>query len=127
MPSYKVFMCPNCESHFRVIWPEPLPSHYHLCSKIKIKCPDCGDVTELYDFLIDKVLQAPEPGIPSVEVLAISLRDSNPTLTPEVITGTWSGHAGRRDTEPCTGPGNDRGMKIRHSIRCNTIGCAEAY
>jgi hypothetical protein len=30
--------------------------------------PDCGEVTELYDFLIDKVLQAPEPGIPSVEV-----------------------------------------------------------
>ena len=27
MPSYEPFMCPNCESHFRVIWPEPLPSH----------------------------------------------------------------------------------------------------
>jgi len=26
MPSYDSFMCPNCEGHFRVIWPEPLPS-----------------------------------------------------------------------------------------------------
>ena len=57
MPSYESFMCPNCENHFRVIWPEPLPSHYHLCSKIKIKCPDCQEVTELYDFLIDKIMQ----------------------------------------------------------------------
>jgi hypothetical protein len=48
------------------------------CSKIKMKCPDCGEVTELYDYLIDKILQAPEPGIPSVEVLSISPRDPNP-------------------------------------------------
>jgi len=47
MPSYDSFMCPNCEHHFRVIWPEPLPTHYHLLSKIKMKCPDCGEVTEL--------------------------------------------------------------------------------
>jgi hypothetical protein len=32
--------------------------------------PDCGEVTELYDYLIDKILQAPEPGIPSVKVLS---------------------------------------------------------
>jgi len=44
MPSYDSFMCPNCEHHFRVIWPDPLPSHYDVCSKIKIKCPDCRDV-----------------------------------------------------------------------------------
>ena len=49
MPSYDSFMCPNCEGHFRVIWPEPLPIHYHHCSKIKIKCPDCGEVTELVE------------------------------------------------------------------------------
>src|SRR6266481_7692761 len=78
MPSYDSFMCPNCEHHFRVIWPEPLPSYYHLCSKIKIKCPDCGEVTVLYDFLIDEIMQALEPGIPSVEVLSISPRDPNP-------------------------------------------------
>ena len=78
MPSYDSFMCPNCEHHFRVIWPDPLPVHYHVCSKIKIKCPDCQEVTELYDFLIDKILQAPEPGIPSVEVLSIAPRDPNP-------------------------------------------------
>ena len=23
MESYKMFMCPNCEGHFRVIWPDP--------------------------------------------------------------------------------------------------------
>ena len=87
MPSYDSFMCPNCEHHFRVIWPEPLPSHYHLCSKIKIKCPDCQEVTELYDFLIDKILQAPEPGIPSVEVLSISPRDLNPD--PNARSNYW--------------------------------------
>jgi hypothetical protein len=40
MPSYDSFMCPNCEGHFRVIWPEPIPSHFHKFCKIKIKCPD---------------------------------------------------------------------------------------
>ncbi len=99
MPSHESFTCPNCEHHFRVIWPEPLPTHYHLCSKIKMKCPDCGEVTELYEFLIDKIMQEPEPGIPSVEVLSISPRDPNPTLMLEAITGTRSGRAGRRDTE----------------------------
>jgi len=43
-----------------------------------MKCPDCGEVTELYDYLIDKIMQAPETGIPSVEVLSISPRDPNP-------------------------------------------------
>ena len=78
MPSYDSFMCPNCEHYFRVIWPDPIPSHHDCCSKIKMKCPDCGEVTELYDYLIDKIMQAPEPGIPSVEVLSISPRDPNP-------------------------------------------------
>ncbi len=78
MPSYDSFMCPNCEGHFRVIWPEPMPSYHDPCSKIKMKCPDCGEVTELYDYLIDKILQTPEPGILSVEVLSISPRDPNP-------------------------------------------------
>ena len=78
MPSYDSFMCPNCEDYFRVIWPNPIPSHHDPCSKIRMKCPDCGEVTELYDLLIDKIMQAPEPGIPSVEVLSISPRDPNP-------------------------------------------------
>ena len=99
MPSYDSFMCPNCENHFRVIWPAPMPSYHDCCSKIKMKCPDCGEITELYDYLIDKILQAPEPGIPSVEVLSIRRVTRTPTRTPEVITGTWSGHAGRRGIE----------------------------
>jgi hypothetical protein len=78
MPSYRSFMCPNCENYFHVIWPSPLPSHYHLCSKIKLQCPDCDEVTELYDFLIDEIMQAPEPGRLSVEVLSISPPDPNP-------------------------------------------------
>jgi len=62
-----------------VIWPEPLPSHYHyLNSKITIKCPLCGDINEVYGFLIDKIRSAPEPGIPSMEVLSISPRDPQP-------------------------------------------------
>jgi len=78
MPSYDSFMCPNCEHYFRVIWPDAMPNHHDPCSKIKMKCPDRGEVTELYDFLIDKILQAPEPDIPSVEVLSISPRDPRP-------------------------------------------------
>src|SRR6266436_9083298 len=78
MPSYDSFMCPNCKNYFRVIWPHPMPNHTVPCSKIKMKCPDCNEVTELYDFLIDKIMQVPEPGIPSVEVLSISPRDPNP-------------------------------------------------
>ena len=87
MPSYDSFMCPNCEDHFRVIWPEPLPSHYHLCSKIKIKCPDCQEVTELYDFLIDRIMQPPDASIPNVEVLSISPRDPNPD--PNARSNYW--------------------------------------
>jgi predicted RNA-binding Zn-ribbon protein involved in translation (DUF1610 family) len=78
MPSYSSFMCPNCENHFRVIWPEPLPNYTDPCSKIKMKCPNCGEVSELYAYLIDRILQAPEPGIPKIEVLSISPRDPNP-------------------------------------------------
>ena len=84
MPSYESFMCPNCEGHFRVIWPEPLPSHYHFCSKIKLKCPDCQEVTEIYDFLIDRITCAPDPSIPTVEVLSISPRDPNPEIQPKI-------------------------------------------
>jgi hypothetical protein len=43
-----------------------------------MKCLDCGEVTELYDYLIAKIFQAPEPDIPSVGVLSISPRDPNP-------------------------------------------------
>jgi hypothetical protein len=43
-----------------------------------MKCPNCGEVTELYAYLFDRILRAPEPGIPSVEVLSISPRDRNP-------------------------------------------------
>ena len=41
-------------------------------------CPHCGETSELYSFLFDKILHAPELGIPSVEVLSISPRDPNP-------------------------------------------------
>jgi hypothetical protein len=84
MPSYDSFVCPGCEHYFRVIWPEPLPSHYHyLNSKIMMKCPHCGEVNEVYGFLIDKIKSAPEPGISFVEVLSISPPTRIPTPTPE--------------------------------------------
>lgn len=78
MPSYNLFTCPGCEEKFRVIWPDPLPAHYHRHSKIKIKCSSCGEVREPYAFLFDTILQAPERGIQSIEVLAISPRDPSP-------------------------------------------------
>jgi hypothetical protein len=78
MPSYRSFVCVNCEKYFHVIWPAPLPSHCHPCSKIQIKCPECGEVNELYDYLLNTILQAPEPDLPSVQPLAISPRDPNP-------------------------------------------------
>ena len=87
MESHRMYMCPSCEGHFRVIWPDPLPSHYHVCSKIRIKCPDCRDVTELYDFLIDRIMCAPDPSIPAVEVLSISPRDPNPD--PNARSNYW--------------------------------------
>ena len=87
MPSYDSFMCPNCEHYFRMISPDPLPSHHDPGSKIKMKCPDCGEVTELYDYLINKIRQAPEPGIPSVEVLSISPRD--PDADPAAGRHYW--------------------------------------
>ena len=77
MASYKLYACPNCEGRFRVIWPDPLPSHFHRHSKVKLKCASCGEITELYEFLLATIRQAPEPGIPSVEVLSISQRDPN--------------------------------------------------
>ncbi len=77
MPSYDLYTCPSCEANFRVVWPESIPSHLHLCSKIKIACP-CGELTELYAFLLDRILQAPDPAIPTVQVESISPRDPNP-------------------------------------------------
>jgi len=62
---------------FHVIWPDPLPSYCDPCSKIKIKCPDCQEVTELYDFLIDKIIQAPEPVSRQSRFVYFS-RDPNP-------------------------------------------------
>ena len=87
MPSYDSFMCPNCEHHFRVIWPVAMPTYHDPCSKVKMKCPDCGEVTELYEFLIDKIMQEPEPDIASVEVLSISPRDPNPD--PNARSNYW--------------------------------------
>ena len=78
MPSYSLFTCPGCENKFRVLWPFPLPAHHHKFSKIKIQCPNCGEVREPYNFLLEIISQVPEPGIPTVEVLAISPRDPHP-------------------------------------------------
>ncbi len=77
MPSYNLFTCPNCENHFRVIWPNPIPAHLHFCSKIKIVC-QCGELAELYAFLLDRILQAPDSTMPTVQVASISPRDPNP-------------------------------------------------
>jgi hypothetical protein len=78
MSSYHQFTCPACEEHFRVVWPNPIPNQLHLCSKIAIKCPGCGELTELYAFLLDRILQAPEPGTSTVLVESISPRVPNP-------------------------------------------------
>jgi len=78
MPSYHLYTCPGCEAHFRVVWPKPIPNHLHLCSKITVKCPACGERAELYAFLLDKILQAPGPGVPTVQPESISPRDLNP-------------------------------------------------
>jgi hypothetical protein len=81
---YDSFTCPNCEQSLRVIWPESLPNNYHyLNSEITMKCPHCGEVNEVYGFIIDKIKSAPKPGIPSIEVLSISPRD--PNLDPDAV------------------------------------------
>lgn len=66
------------EAHFRVTWPQPIPSHLRLCSKITIKCPACGELAEPYAFFLDKILQAPNLEIPTVQPESISPRDLNP-------------------------------------------------
>ena len=68
-----------------------------------MKCLDCGEVTELYDFLIDKILQAPEPGISSVEVLSISPRDRTPTLTLVSSGGNGFSQTEQRGSERSMG------------------------
>lgn len=78
MPNYNLFTCPSCEEKFRVIWPNPLPTHCHKHSKIKISCSCCGEVSELYAFFLDTIMQAPEPDTTSIEVLSISPRDPRP-------------------------------------------------
>jgi hypothetical protein len=97
MPSYDSFVCPGCEHYFCVIWPEPLPSHYHLFSKITLKCPDCGEVTELYAFLMAKITKAPEPSLPSVAVLSISPRDPkpDPDATMNYMRKIWTNRHAR--------------------------------
>lgn len=77
MPSYKTYICPGCESHFRVVFPDPLPSHYAKHSKIKLKCSTCGEVREPYTFLLATIMRAPEARMPSIETLEISLPDPN--------------------------------------------------
>jgi hypothetical protein len=72
-----LYTCPNCGGHFCVVWPDPLPAHLHLCSKIKIVCP-CGELTELYALLLDQILQAPDPSIPTVQVESTSRRNRSP-------------------------------------------------
>ena len=86
MPSYRTYTCPGCESSFRVVCPDPVPSHHGKLSKIKLKCSTCGEVREPYAFLLDRIMQAPEPGIPTIEVLEISPPDLNP---PANIRITW--------------------------------------
>ena len=78
MPSYRTYTCTGCGSKFRIVHPGPMPSHYANPSKIKLKCSRCGEVREPYALLLATIMQAPEPGIPSIEVLEISLPDPNP-------------------------------------------------
>jgi hypothetical protein len=86
MQSYKTYSCPGCESSFRVVFPDPVPSHYANQSKIKLKCSTCGEVREPYAFVLDRIMQAPEPGIPSIAAMEISLPDMNP---PANVRITW--------------------------------------
>jgi hypothetical protein len=78
MSTYEMFTCPGCESRFRVVFPEPLPSHYAKHSKIKLKCSTCGEVREPYASVLARIMRAPEPGIPSIDALEISPPDPNP-------------------------------------------------
>ena len=79
MTSYDSFMCPDCERYFRVIWTDPIPSYHDPCSKIKNEASRLRRSHRALRFSIDRIMQAPEPGMPSVEVVSISPRDQNPT------------------------------------------------
>jgi hypothetical protein len=76
--SYHLFTCPNCESQSHVIWPKPRPSYLRQSSKIKVTCPQCKEPKELYVFLLDRIMRAPEAGGPTVEPESISAPDPKP-------------------------------------------------
>jgi hypothetical protein len=78
MSRYHLFTCPNCESSFRVLWPDPLPRDFHLNSKVTITCPLCSEGRELYVHLLDVITREPDPDRATVAVNSISPRDLNP-------------------------------------------------
>jgi hypothetical protein len=78
MSRYHLYTCPNCESSFRVIWPEQLPKDFHLNSKVTITCPLCGERRGLYLHLLDVITCAPDPDRATVQVNSISPRNHNP-------------------------------------------------
>lgn len=78
MSRYHLYTCPNCESSFRVIWPEQLPKDFHLNSKVTVTCRLCGERRELYVHLLDVITCAPDPGRATLGVDSISVRDPNP-------------------------------------------------
>jgi hypothetical protein len=78
MSRYHLFTCPNCESSFRVVWPDQLPKDFHLNSKITITCPLCKEQREPYVHLLDVITCEPDPDRATVKVDAISPRDPNP-------------------------------------------------
>jgi hypothetical protein len=78
MSRFHLYTCLNCESSFRVIWPDPLPKDFHLNSKVTITCSLCGERRELYVHLVDVITRAPEPERATVWVDTVSSRDLNP-------------------------------------------------
>lgn len=78
MSRYHLYTCPNCESSFRVVWPEQLPKDFHLNSKVTITCALCNDRRELYVHLLDVITSPPNPDRATFKVESISPRDTNP-------------------------------------------------
>jgi hypothetical protein len=85
MPSYSSFMCPNCETHFRVT-------------------PTAAKSLNFTPISSTESCRLLNPAYPQSKFCLFLPVTRTPTLTPVAITGRRFGHAGKRDSVPRIGP-----------------------
>ncbi len=104
MPSYDSFMCPNLRRSFprdlARTSSESLPSLRQ--DRNKVSRLSRSNRTLRFSLSIESCVPRTRAFQPLKCCLFLRVTRT-PTLTPVATTGKWSGHAGRRDTEPRIG------------------------